>query len=139
MIEDPKRDEIDEFGWGLSPIFTHSKLTHAVIKWLLLVFFFKTFGFPVNAQVVEYALPKDHQPVRIAWHGWAGEPDSSDRLDVHHAWLIEDLPHNRVRILTQETQIGRPAQELAQTKPNPMLNGHQDWLDGLVKIAKAKI
>lgn len=106
---------------------------------LNLVFFFKTFGFPVNAQVVEYAPPKDHQPARIAWHGWAGEPDSSDRLDVHHAWLIENLPYDRVRILTQETQIGRPAQELAHTKPNPMLNGHQDWLDGLVKIAKSKI
>jgi len=32
------------FGWALSLIFTHSKLTHAVIKLLLLVFFFKTFS-----------------------------------------------------------------------------------------------
>jgi len=58
------------------------------------------------------------------------------RLDVHHAWLIEDLPGGRVRILTQETQKGRPAEELAKTKPNPMINGHQDWLDGLVSAAR---
>ncbi|MHC2594898.1 hypothetical protein ACVLVH_000514 [Kluyvera sp. 1366] len=30
--------------------------------------------------------------------GWG----SDDRLDVLHAWLIEDLSDNRVRILTQE-------------------------------------
>lgn len=54
-------------------------------------------------------------------------------------WLIEDLPGGRVRILTQESQIGKPAIELANTKPNPMINGHQDWLDGLVKAAKEKM
>lgn len=52
MIEDPKRDEIDEFLAGHYPlIFTHSKLTHAVIKWLLLVFFFKAF-FDVFSQLI---------------------------------------------------------------------------------------
>lgn len=98
------------------------------------VFFFKTFGFPVDAEVVELVAPTATQAGRIAWHGWAGEGDS--RLDVHHAWLIEDLSENRVRILTQETQNGAPAIELASTKPNPMINGHQEWLDGLVAIAK---
>jgi hypothetical protein len=44
----------------------------------------------------------------------------------------------RVRILTQETQKGKPAEELAKTKPNPMINGHQDWLDGLVTAARRK-
>ncbi|MNP65637.1 hypothetical protein D3C76_1612440 [compost metagenome] len=70
----------------------------------------------------------------MAWHGWAGEGDT--RLDVHHAWLIEDLPGGRVRILTQETQKGKPAQALAKAKPNPMINGHQDWLEGLVSAAR---
>jgi len=42
-----------------------------------------------------------------------------------------------VRILTQETQKGKPAQDLAKAKPNPMINGHQDWLDGLVNAAKS--
>jgi hypothetical protein len=96
-------------------------------------FYFETFGFPVEAQCNEYVPPLNGKPGRIAWHGWAGEGES--RLDVHHAWLIEDLSEGRVRILTQETQNGLPAQELARARPNPMLNGHQDWLDGLLKAA----
>ena len=100
-----------------------------------MVFFFKTFGFPVDAQVVEFVAPQVGEPARIAWHGWAGDEGSAERLDVHHAWLIEDLEGGRVRILTQETQNGQPAKELAQAKPNPMINGHQDWLDGLVAAA----
>ncbi|WP_374527218.1 SRPBCC domain-containing protein [Acinetobacter sp.] len=101
-----------------------------------MVFFFKTFGFPVDAQVVEFVAPQVGEPARIAWHGWAGDEGSAERLDVHHAWLIEDLEGGRVRILTQETQNGQPAKELAQAKPNPMINGHQDWLDGLVNAAR---
>ncbi|MER5184176.1 hypothetical protein ABT009_38585 [Streptomyces sp. NPDC002896] len=54
-----------------------------------------------------------------------------------HAWLVEDLPGGRVRILTQASQIGRPAAALANGRPNPMLNGHQAWLDGLVRSAGA--
>ncbi|MER5532948.1 SRPBCC domain-containing protein [Streptomyces mirabilis] len=45
------------------------------------------------------------------------------------------LPGGRVRVLTQETQIGRAAAALATERPNPMLNGHQAWLDGLVGAA----
>ncbi len=97
-------------------------------------FYFETFGFPVEAEVVEYVAPADGAPGRVAWHGWAGE--GATRLDVHHAWLVEDLPQGRVRILTQETQNGAPAKELAGARPNPMLNGHQDWLDGLVAAAR---
>jgi len=98
-------------------------------------FYFETFGFPVEAQVVEHVPPVVGQAARVAWHGWAGSTPV-DRLDVHHAWLIEELSGGRVRILTQETQIGKPAQELAQAKPNPMINGHQDWLDGMVAAAR---
>ena len=42
-----------------------------------------------------------------------------------------------MRILTQETQKGQPAEALRLAKPNPMINGHQDWLDGLVEAARA--
>lgn len=98
-------------------------------------FYFETFGFPVEAQCTEYVAPINGQPGRVAWHGWAGEEGSDDRLDVHHAWLVEDLEGGRVRILTQETQKGKPAEVLHKTKPNPMINGHQDWLDGLVDAA----
>ncbi|EHK64629.1 hypothetical protein [Achromobacter arsenitoxydans] len=100
-------------------------------------FYFETFGFPVEAQCNEFSPPAAGKPGRVAWHGWAGEPGADDRLDVHHAWLVEDLDHGRVRILTQETQKGKPAADLHAAKPNPMINGHQDWLDGLVAAARA--
>ncbi len=99
-------------------------------------FYFETFGFPVEAKVVELIAPVNGQPARVAWHGWVGEENSAERLDVHHAWIVEDLSHNRVRILTQETQNGEPARQLASTVPNPMINGHQEWLDGLVAAAR---
>lgn len=98
-------------------------------------FFFKTFGFPIDAEVVEFEAPKDGI-ARIAWHGWA-EGDADHRLDVIHAWLLEELPSNRLRILTQESQIGKPAAELAGT--NVMIDGHQSWLNGLVKTAQEKL
>lgn len=100
-------------------------------------FDFETFGFAVQAQCNEHCPPTVTAPGRIAWHGWAGEGDT--RLDVHHAWLVEDLSGARVRILTQETQKGKPAEELARARPNPMINGHQDWLDGLVRAARSAI
>jgi hypothetical protein len=51
---------------------------------------------------------------------------------------VEDLAGGRVRILTQEAQNGKPAADLSQVKPNKMLLGHQDWIDGLVKAAKGE-
>ncbi|MDU6270344.1 MAG: SRPBCC domain-containing protein, partial [Veillonella sp.] len=42
-------------------------------------FFFKTFGFPVDAEVVEYVAPSENQPGRISWHGWAGEVGTAER------------------------------------------------------------
>lgn len=96
-------------------------------------FSFETFGGHIEAEVVEYVAPASGTPGRIAWHGWGGEGDG--RLDVHHAWLVEDLEGDRVRILTEESQNGAPARDLAKTWPNPMLNGHQLWLDGLTAAA----
>lgn len=98
-------------------------------------FRFTTFGFPVEAEVTEYVAPADGQPARVAWHGWV-EGDAETRLDVHHAWLFEDLPGGRVRILTQETQRGKPAVEMAKARPNPMINGHQEWIEGLAAAAR---
>ncbi|MGI5427285.1 SRPBCC domain-containing protein [Streptomyces sp. CA-179760] len=98
-------------------------------------FGFGTFGFPpLDARVVRFQAPAEGVPGRLSWTAKQdGTPE--ERLDVLHAWLVEDLPGGRVRILTQETQIGRPAAALAAERPNPMLNGHQAWLDGLVGAA----
>ena len=101
-------------------------------------FRFVTFGLTVEAEVVEYVPPKDGKPARIAWHGWC-EGMEEEKLDVHHAWLIENLEGGRVRILTQETQNGIPAKNMAVEKPNPMINAHQDWIEGLAKAAKSRI
>ncbi|WP_302498935.1 hypothetical protein [uncultured Veillonella sp.] len=65
------------------------------------------------------------------------EVGTAERLDVIHAWLVEELDYGVVRILTQETQVGEPAKTLHTAKPNPMINGHQEWLDGLVSVAKS--
>lgn len=99
------------------------------------LFSFNTFGFTVEAKVVEYDEPKDGI-ARIAWHGWA-EGDAEHRLDVIHAWLLEELPGDRLRILTQESQIGVPAAKMAGT--NIMIDGHQSWLYGLVKASQEKL
>lgn len=94
-------------------------------------FRFKTFGFPIEAEVIEFVEPGDGTPGRLAWHGWSA--GDGPRLDVVHAWLLEDLPQGRVRILTQESQKGEPAKELAQTHPDTMNQGHQDWVKGLAR------
>ncbi len=103
-----------------------------------LAFSFGTFGFPpLDAHVVEFEAPAEGVPGRLSWvAGQDGPP--ARRLDVLHAWLVEDLPDGRVRILTQESQIGEPAAELAKQVPNPMLNGHQAWLDGLVRASSGR-
>ncbi|MGP1606407.1 MAG: hypothetical protein ACTTG4_08460 [Moraxella sp.] len=44
---------------------------------------------------------------------------------MYHAWALENLPKNRVCVLTEESQIGKLAKDLAETAPNPMVNGHQ--------------
>ncbi|KAH7187086.1 hypothetical protein BKA60DRAFT_531640 [Fusarium oxysporum] len=94
-------------------------------------FSFSTFGFPpFPAEVMESLPPSAGSPGRLAWRAWV-DGDESSKLDVYHAWIVEDLEYGVVRILTQESQIGQPAAKLAATKPNPMLNGHQEWLDSL--------
>lgn len=97
-------------------------------------FRFTTFGLIVEAEVTEFVPPIDGKPARIAWHGWC-EGTEDEKLDVHHAWLFENLSGGRLRVLTQESQIGKPAKKMAVEKPNPMINAHQDWIEGLVKAS----
>jgi hypothetical protein len=70
---------------------------------------------------------------RLAWSS-----KTPEGLEIYHAWLVEDLEGQRVRILTQESQIGPVFAEWEEQKPNKMLLGHQDWLDGLITAAKGK-
>lgn len=97
------------------------------------VFKFATFGFPpLTCPVEEAVAPASGTPGRLAWSA------SEGGIEVYHAWLVEDLEGGRVRILTQESQIGQVFAEWAEAKPNKMLMGHQDWLDGLVKAARGQ-
>ncbi|WP_455677799.1 hypothetical protein [Sharpea azabuensis] len=48
------------------------------------------------------------------------------------------MPKDRVRILTQEFQIGKPAQDLFNSHPDTMNIGHQDWIKGLAKTVLAQ-
>lgn len=102
------------------------------------IFYFSTFGFPVlESQVHESVPPAPGQPGRLAWSaGLDGAADTA--VHIYHAWLVEDLDGGRVRVLTQESQSGKPAADLGQAKPNQMLLGHQDWLDGLILAAKGQ-
>lgn len=98
-------------------------------------------GFPVlTCPVEEYQEPSGGvggNPGRIAWSAELdGKPD--EKVAVYHAWLVEDLEGGRVRILTQESQSGKPAAQLAGAKPNKMLLGHQDWCEGLIKAARGE-
>ena len=100
------------------------------------VFHFSTFGFPVlESTVRESKAPTPGSPGRLAWSAaLAGDADTA--VSVYHAWLVEDLDGGRVRVLTQESQRGKPAAHLAGSLPNRMLLGHQDWLDGLIAAAR---
>jgi hypothetical protein len=98
-------------------------------------------GFPVLTCPVEEYIPPSGgvggTPGRIAW---SAELDGSadEKVSVYHAWLVEDIEGGRVRILTQESQAGKPVAQLAEVKPNKMLLGHQDWCEGLVRAARGE-
>ncbi|KAJ6024161.1 hypothetical protein N7540_004958 [Penicillium herquei] len=101
-------------------------------------FSFSTFGFPpLQSEVCESVAPTSTSPGRLAWRAWQ-DGDDETALNVYHAWIIEDVEWGAVRILTQESQIGKPAAQLATTKPNPMLLGHQNWVEGLARISEGK-
>lgn len=103
------------------------------------VFKFETFGFPLlECTVEESVAPRESTAGRIAWSATLDTGKEEEWVSVYHAWLVEDLDGGRVRILTQESQKGKPAAQLAGVKPNMMLLGHQDWCDGLVRAVKGE-
>ncbi|GLT00949.1 polyketide cyclase [Sphingobium jiangsuense] len=100
-------------------------------------FCLNTLTFPVQAEVREFRPPSAGEPGLLAWHGRVDEGgDEEGRgLDLYHIWMIEDLPGGGVRILTQETQQGALAREIAAANPSPMLYSHQDWVKSLATTA----
>ncbi|MGL4519101.1 MAG: hypothetical protein ACRCUJ_05150 [Phocaeicola sp.] len=98
-------------------------------------FDFTTLGLFVEAIVEEFIPPHGQEPGRLAWIGWV-DKGSPQALQLYHAWLIENLPGDRVRILTQESQLGIPAKKMALALPNPLIVAHQEWLNGLAMMAK---
>jgi hypothetical protein len=99
-------------------------------------FSFSTFEFPpLQCEVLESIAPSTNSAGRIAWEA-CQDGDDETFFRAYHAWLIEETEWGAVRILTQETQIGKPAVQMANTKPNPMLLGHQKWLDGLAETSR---
>lgn len=66
------------------------------------VFSFSTFGFPpLTCTVRESVQPQGETEGRLAW-----EARTEEGLRIYHAWLVQDLDGGRVRVLTQESQIG---------------------------------
>jgi hypothetical protein len=98
-------------------------------------FSFSTFGFQLEAEVAEFVPPTPGQAARMSFRGQI-EDDENGTIDLLHCWLLEDLPGDRVRILTQASMIGKIAADMARRRPNPMLNADQMWLDGLITSAK---
>lgn len=100
-------------------------------------FQFATFGFPKMTPTV-----KESVAPASKWRGGAGRLAwlvDEGGIQVYHAWLVEDLEGGRVRVLTQESQIGEVFVALREDRPNKMLLGHQDWLDGLVRAAREDV
>lgn len=81
----------------------------------------------------ELVPPTKDAPGKLAWRAWQ-DGSKKESSDVYHAWLVEELKHGRVRILTEESQIGELAAELAAKKSMVMIIGLQDvgipaWID----------
>lgn len=67
------------------------------------MFQFSTFGFPPLTCVVRESVApqRDGAEGRLAW-----ESCEDDGVQIYHAWIVQGLEGGRVRVLTQESQIG---------------------------------
>ena len=83
----------------------------------------------LHCRTVEESEPPESNG-RAGRLAWSSKTDEG--LEIYHAWVVEDLEGQRVRVLTQESQIGGVFGEWEGQKPNKMLLGHQDWLGKFV-------
>lgn len=104
------------------------------------VFSFGTFGFPpLDARVVEFQAPAENVPGRLAWTAnQDGKPE--EQTARRAARLARRGPARRPGARPDPGDADpQPAADLAAQSPNPMLNGHQAWLDGLVRAASGRL
>lgn len=81
------------------------------------VFSFSTFGLdPLPSQVFESVAPGSDLADPAGRLAWRAGPTGSGKtfIEVYHAWVVEDLSGGRMRVLTQESQIGQIAADLAR-------------------------
>ncbi|QNT78334.1 SRPBCC family protein [Entomobacter blattae] len=69
--------------------------------------------------MTEYVSPDMDKVARVVWSAEVDGAEPSQQLRVHHAWLFENLSENRVRLLTQETQMGEPAKKTGSRTAKP--------------------
>jgi len=99
-------------------------------------FNFSAFGYPpTHTTVTEVAAPGLEGPGRLTFAGPLNQ-NGELVIDIAHAFLIEDLPGGRLRLLTQESELGPVAEQLATQRPSPLVNAHLEWLDGLVRVSR---
>lgn len=94
-------------------------------------FVFRIGDVVVNAELAVLDAPTPHRPAQIAWIGRVNA-GTENAVTAYFAWLIEDLEGGRVRVLAQESLLGKPALAMAGMRPDPVLNAHHDWLMNLV-------
>lgn len=97
-------------------------------------FFFKPFGLPTDAEVANFEEPRD-SIAHVSWHDRA-KGEGEHRLDMNHIRLPEELPGNRLRILTQERQIGKSATVMGRMSAK--VDGYQARLYGIMKPSQRK-
>ncbi len=68
---------------------------------------------------------------RLDWQGGASG------VSADHAWLIEPLADGRPRVVTEETERGPVPWLLRLYLRRALHRAHQEWLDGLARVAAA--
>lgn len=95
-------------------------------------------GTPVAATVKEYVAPGINQPARLSWLGQVRNAEEVI-INAHCAWLVEDLPGNRVRVLLQESLKGEAARGMADQFPNPAHVSQYAWMHGVIRQARKAV